>query len=172
MGNRDWGAGTRSVLPYERMTVAEISSQRVAEIAADDAHLYLWTTNGFLEVAFQVARAWGFKPSTVLVWAKNPMGLGPGGAYAVTTEFVLFARRGSLAPCQRWNTTWFNFKRPMRDGSVAHSGKPLAFLDVVEQVSPGPYLEMFSRAAEPRSGWDYHGDQSLGTAVMPGEHAA
>jgi N6-adenosine-specific RNA methylase IME4 len=30
----------------------------------------------------------------------------------------------------------------------------------VEQVSPGPYLEMFSRRS--RLGWDTHGDESLG----------
>jgi N6-adenosine-specific RNA methylase IME4 len=36
---------------------------------------------------------------------------------------------------------------------------------MVEQVSPGPYLEMFSRRA--RLGWDTWGDESLhGTAAM------
>jgi len=33
---------------------------------------------------------------------------------------------------------------------------------VEEKASPGPYLEMFARRA--RFGWDYWGDQSLGTA--------
>lgn len=40
------------------------------------------------------------------------------------------------------------------------------FLDVVEQVSPGPYLEIFARRA--RFGWDYAGDGSLGTVSIPG----
>lgn len=40
---------------------------------------------------------------------------------------------------------------------------------MVERVSPGPYLELFARRA--RFGWDYWGDQSLGTAEMPGEAA-
>jgi N6-adenosine-specific RNA methylase IME4 len=40
-----------------------------------------------------------------------------------------------------------------------HSAKPEAFLDVVEQVSPGPYLELFSRRA--RLGWDTWGDEAL-----------
>jgi N6-adenosine-specific RNA methylase IME4 len=34
----------------------------------------------------------------------------------------------------------------------------------VEQVSPEPRLEMFARRA--RFGWDYYGDESLGTAKM------
>jgi N6-adenosine-specific RNA methylase IME4 len=45
-----------------------------------------------------------------------------------------------------------------------HSAKPEAFIDMVEQVSPGPYVELFARRA--RFGWDYWGDQSLGTAEM------
>jgi N6-adenosine-specific RNA methylase IME4 len=39
-----------------------------------------------------------------------------------------------------------------------------AFLDIVERVSPGPYLEMFARRA--RFGWDYYGNESLGTAEV------
>jgi N6-adenosine-specific RNA methylase IME4 len=45
-----------------------------------------------------------------------------------------------------------------------HSAKPEAFLDLVEQVSPGPYLELFARRA--RFGWDYWGDESLETAEV------
>lgn len=36
-----------------------------------------------------------------------------------------------------------------------HSLKPAAFLDAVERVSPGPYVELFARA--PRLGWDSWG---------------
>ena len=50
---------------------------------------------------------------------------------------------------------WFQWPRG------EHSAKPDAFLDLVEQVSPGPYAELFSRRA--RFGWDYPiGDQALG----------
>jgi N6-adenosine-specific RNA methylase IME4 len=37
-------------------------------------------------------------------------------------------------------------------GRYAHSTKAPGFLDVVEQVSPGPYVEVFQRAG--RLGWD------------------
>jgi hypothetical protein len=40
-----------------------------------------------------------------------------------------------------------------------HSAKPEAFLDMVEAVSPGPYLEMFARRQ--RLGWDTWGDEAL-----------
>lgn len=165
----NWNAkwlGYESKVPYERMTLDEIKALPVADLAADDAHLYLWTTNGFLRRSFEVVEAWGFKFSTLLTWCKAPMGLGLGGAYSITTEFVLFARRGSLAPLQRMDSTWWQMKRPYNhNGAPAHSAKPEAFLDRVEQVSPGPRVELFARRA--RFGWDYWGDESLGTAEMP-----
>lgn len=40
-----------------------------------------------------------------------------------------------------------------------HSAKPEAFLDLVESVSPGPYLELFARRN--RLGWDTWGNESL-----------
>jgi N6-adenosine-specific RNA methylase IME4 len=145
------------------MTLAEIKALPVANLAERDAHLYLWTTNRFLVDAYGVAATWGFVPSTLLTWCKAPMGLGLGGAYSITTEFVLFCRRGRLAPLARWDTTWFEFKRPyLTGGGPTHSAKPDGFLDVVEQVSPGPYVELFARRA--RFGWDYWGNESLGTA--------
>src|SRR5512135_3940924 len=63
-------------LPFPSMSVTEIMALRPA--AAPDAHLYLWTINAYLRDAFDIAEAWGFKPSTTLVWAKRPMGGGLG----------------------------------------------------------------------------------------------
>jgi N6-adenosine-specific RNA methylase IME4 len=51
-------------------------------------------------------------------------------------------------------------KRQYLNGKPQHSAKPEFFLDLIEQVSPGPRLEMFSRRA--RLGWDTWGDQALG----------
>lgn len=149
-----------SELPYATMTLDEIRDLPVESLAARDAHLYLWVPNAHLEASYEIARAWGFRPSQMLVWAKTPRGLGLGGAFTNTTEYVLFARRGSLRAVSRMDTTWWRFKRPHN----AHSAKPDGFLDVVEQVSPGPYVELFARRA--RFGWDYYGDESLGTAEM------
>jgi N6-adenosine-specific RNA methylase IME4 len=153
-------AGTgRIALGYETMSVKQITALPVKELSKCDAHLYLWTVNRFVPDAYEIARAWGFTPSTLLVWAKAPRGLGPGGAYAITTEFVLFCRRGSLPPLQRADSTWWQFKRPYENGHIVGSRKPDGFLDVVEQVSPGPYLEMFARRN--RLGWDTWGNEAL-----------
>lgn len=50
-------------------------------------------------------------------------------------------------------TRWFTWPRS------AHSQKPEAFLDMVESISPGPYLELFARRN--RLGWDTWGNESL-----------
>ena len=40
----------------------------------------------------------------------------------------------------------------------AHSTKPDEFLDLIEIMSPKPYLEMFARKKS-REGWDYWGNE-------------
>ena len=144
-------------LAYPSMSVEEISALPVSEWAEDDAHLYVWTINKYVEQAYQVARAWGFKPSTMLVWAKTPLGGGLGGTYRITTEYCLFCRRGTLAAKSKITGTWWNWKRPYVNGYPCHSKKPEQFQTMVEAVSPGPYLEMFARRI--RHGWDAWGNE-------------
>lgn len=158
--------GYVSEIPYKRMTLEDIKALPIADYAADDSHLYLWTTNRFLDVSFAVAKAWGFRFSTLLTWGKAPMGIGLGGAYTITSEYVLFCRRGKLKPLQRIDSTWFNWRRPYNaNGAPSHSQKPEAFIDLVETVSPGPYLEMFARRQ--RLGWDTWGNECFVADGMP-----
>lgn len=157
------GTGASRPLPYASMPVRYMKKLSVEALAADDCALYLWTINGHVEDAYDVARAWGFKPSTLCVWAKNPMGGGLGGSFGISTEFFLYARKGSPAE-RRTIGTWWNWKRHYINGKPAHSAKPDPFYDLVESRHDGPFLELFARRA--RLGWDYWGDQSLGTAEM------
>jgi N6-adenosine-specific RNA methylase IME4 len=140
-------------LTYPTMTVAQIATLDVSGFADKDAHLYLWTINAYIEDAYEIARLWGFRPSTLLVWCKSPKGRGLGGTFPTFTEYILFARRGSLAATDRAATNWWKWERSF------HSQKPEAFLDIVESVSPGPYLEMFARRN--RLGWDTWGNEAL-----------
>ena len=152
-------------LAYPFMTVEQIKGLQVGSIAAPDAHLYLWTVNRYLRDAFDVAAAWGFKFSTLLTWAKNPMGGGLGGdAFGLSTEFCLFCRRGSLEAKERIGTTWFNWKRPYKNGYPQHSAKPAEFAALVERVSPGPYVELFAR--QKREGWHAWGNEVESDVVL------
>jgi N6-adenosine-specific RNA methylase IME4 len=155
----EWGSnGASRPLEYPTMTLEEIASLPVKDWAAKDAHLYVWTINAYIEETYEIVRRWGFRPSTMLTWCKPPNGIGLGGTYSLTTEHVLFARRGTHTASQRVDSTWWQWPRRK------HSEKPEAFLDMVEATSPGPYLEMFARRA--RFGWDYWGNQSLGTGPV------
>lgn len=158
--------------PYETMTVSEIQALPVADLAmtrpaaerdgtrpSGGSHLFLWTTNRYLRDAYSVAAAWKFVPVSVLIWCKSSQGMGHGHAtFRNTAEFVLYCKRGSPRPLTAVDRQWFTWPRG------AHSAKPDAFYDLVEQVSPGPYLELFARRA--RFGWDYWGDESLGTVEL------
>ena len=144
--------GRRTPIPYPTMTLAEIEAMPVSGVAAKDAHLYLWTVNRFLAEGIQIAKAWGFRYTQTLTWAKTPMGLGPGGTFAGNVEFIVLAKRGSLKPMRRVETMWWNWPRTGR-----HSRKPEAFQDIVESVSPGPRLELFAR--RPREGWTVWGNE-------------
>lgn len=172
LGNKDlrrppiYGPQRATRPPYAPLSLEEIAALPVRALAAKDAHLYLWTTQRYLRASFEVAEAWGFSVSCTLTWCKAPMGF-MGGAFRSSTEFIQFCRRGSLPHKTQAPSRWFTWPRvgwTQSDPAAKHSRKPEAFLDLVEQVSPGPYLELFARRA--RFGWDYWGNESLETAVV------
>lgn len=145
--------GASRPLTYPSMSVEEIAALPVRDLADRRAHLYLWTINAYVEDAYEIARLWGFRPSTLLTWCKRPNGKGLGGTYSLTTEFILFARRGVCPAAERVDTTWWLWPRGR------HSAKPEAFMDLVERVSPAPRLELFARRQ--RLGWDTWGNEAL-----------
>jgi N6-adenosine-specific RNA methylase IME4 len=146
-------ADTIYPLPYPSMTLDEIKSLPVQSLAGDDCELYLWTTQKYLSNAFDVLGAWGFRYCQILTWCKQPRGLGQGGVYCPTTEFVLLGRRGWMPKVRRQDSTWYLWKRP----NNAHSKKPPEFFDLIEQTTTGPRVELFAR--ERREGWDAWGDE-------------
>lgn len=149
--------GTRK-LSYPSLSVEQIKQLDVSEHAEVDAHLYLWTINRYVKDAYDVAEAWGFKPSTLLTWAKTTMGGGLGSdGYGLSSEFCLFCRRGSAPALSRINRSWFEWKRPYFNGKPRHSAKPPEFFAMVEKVSPGPRIELFAR--ERRDRWASWGNE-------------
>lgn len=138
------------------MSISDLRALRLP--ARLNAHLFLWTTNAFMDKAYDVARAWGFQPKTIVTWVKTkPDGtpsMKTGNYFRGATEHFLFCIRGSLPlSTDRAYPTAFLWPR------LSHSVKPDAFYDLVESVSPGPYLELFARRQ--RLGWDTWGDEAL-----------
>lgn len=119
---------------------------------AENAHLYLWYTNNYLPDALHVMQALGFRYVTQRTWAKDRIGLGQ--YWRGQTEHVLFGVRGRLPAAVRTESTLIGKGIVPR---TKHSAKPSEFYDEVERVSPGPYLEIFSRT--PRDGWSIWGNE-------------
>lgn len=142
---------------YSTLSIEDIAALPVAELADKNAHLYLWVTNPKLygdrtdgPTPHDVMTAWGFRYVTCLTWIKKPGALGMGFYFRGETEHVLFGIKGDLPiPTDRREVNWF------KAAKRGHSVKPAAFMDLVERVSPGPYVELFARA--PRLGWDSWG---------------
>jgi N6-adenosine-specific RNA methylase IME4 len=131
------------------MTVDEICEEPVGQLAADDCHLHLWTTNAFLFDARRVMEAWGFEYKSCFVWVKPQMGIG--NYWRVSHEFMLLGIRGKPEFRRRDCMSWGEFDR------TAHSKKPAAVRKLIESVSPGPYLELYGRETVPN--WMVYGNE-------------
>lgn len=136
-------------LPYSSMSVEEISRLPIGGLAAKDARLFLWTTNRYIPDAFSVLAGWGFRYKQLLIWAKTDGNMG-GSVAPNSAEFLLVGVKGTPARIDKAKSSVIRAPQPK-----THSVKPPAFGDLIEQVSSGPYVELFARS--PRLGWDSWG---------------
>lgn len=143
--------GTRAATGnhYGGMTVEEIADLPIAKLAAENAHLHMWTTNAFLFDCKAIMEAWGFEYKSCFVWVKPQMGLG--NYWRLSHEFMLFGIRGSAPFGSRSEKSWMECARGK------HSAKPEQVRRIIERVSPGPYLELFGRMKV--EGWTVWGNQ-------------
>lgn len=172
-------------LPYPTMRLEEIAALPVNDLAETGAHLWLWTTNQFLEQALALVPAWGFKRLNMITWAK-PSGFG--NYWIQNTEFLIFAYKER---CQ-FNGKRFipNFHEWVEEGEVMpfeqtpaelaykwprakhgqHSKKPEGSYRLIESVSDPARIELFARDHQPllgpRPGWDVWGNQVNSTVQI------
>lgn len=157
-----WGAGIapRPELAYGTMALTELCNLPVGLWATDDSCLFLWTTNSMLAESLQVAKAWGFEVKTMMTWIKGRIEhnrliqqIGMGHYLRNSTEHILFAIRG------RPTLLAHDVPTALVAPRGEHSEKPAAFYDLVEHVSPGPYLDVFARKQRLR--WDSWGNEAF-----------
>ena len=140
---------------YDTMSIEELHALPVASLADENAHLHLWTTNGFLREAIDLMPVWGFEFKSCFVWTKPSMGIG--NYWRVSHEFLLFGLRGTLPFGSRSLMSWATLDRGR------HSAKPEAVRQMVEQSSPAPRLELFGR--RPADGWTVWGNEIARSAL-------
>lgn len=138
---------------YPTMTLDEITNWTGAiDIAADDCHLFIWTTQKFLPATFDIMKAWGFRYVLTMVWHKAG-GFQPYDLPQYNCEFVLYGRKGSprFVDTKAFMTCF--------DGArTGHSVKPSELYETLARTCPGPRIEMFGRSA--RAGFDSWGNES------------
>jgi len=148
---------------YSLMGIDRIKAMPVADLASENAHLYLWVTNSNIDEGLEVVRAWGFRYISVFHWIKPKLGVG--NYLRNASETCIFAVRGKLPPKCRTQINW------LISYPTLHSEKPREFISVVERVSPEPYLELFCRK-RPASheNWYCWGNETEGGAdvYLPG----
>lgn len=165
---------------YPLMSVREIAALPVGELAADDAHLWLWATGNYLADAIDCGRAWGFRYVNFRPWVKAHSYQTDDGGVRILTEPEVICFEGSrlvtmpqtpgLGQYMRCDAEilllFVRGKLPLpsykpRQTIYAprgrHSAKPACVYADIERMSPGPRLEMFARAR--REGWAAWGNE-------------
>jgi N6-adenosine-specific RNA methylase IME4 len=144
---------------YPTLSLDEIREIPVHLACTASSHLYLWVPNALLKEGLAVMESWGFNYKTNIIWHKvrkdgGPDGRGVGFYFRNTTEIVLFGTRGQLRTLKPGRTQ----VNIIKARKFEHSRKPDDLYDVIEQCSPGPYLELFARGKRPN--WDVFGNQA------------
>jgi N6-adenosine-specific RNA methylase IME4 len=122
---------------YPTMQEGELAAMQMP--AADDCHVWVWTTHKFLPMCLRLLDAWGLKYVCTFVWHK-PGGFQPFGLPQYNCEFAVYARRGTP---QFIDTKAFPVCFDAPRGK--HSEKPEAFYDVVRRVTAGRRIDIFNR---------------------------
>ena len=153
-GNWKRSPNMARALPYPTMTVDEICALPIGNLADDGCHLWLWTTNEYLEAGFAVLRAWGFKYLAPVTWEK-PNGIG--AWFCHRTQTMLFGYRSPLRMRAKYKPTIIHAP------ASHHSAKPNESYDLIESVSEPARIEIFARPWTPmfprRDGWDVWGNE-------------
>ena len=153
---------------YATMSLDEIKALPVSEVAAENAHLYLWVPNALLPEGLEVMRAWGFRYVTNIIWAKRrkdggPDGRGVGFYFRNVTEILLFGLKGHMRTLAAGRSQVNMLETRKRE----HSRKPDEQYELIESCSPGPYLELFARY--PQEGWTVWGNEASEDVIPQGK---
>lgn len=152
---------------YDIMSMDDLASLRVGEVPIQDISkeksvLLLWTTGPFLEVSFDIIKAWGFKYKTFgFNWVKvNKDGsiyTGMGNYTRANLEMCLLAQKGGGLPVQNHHIRNTHLHPRMK-----HSQKPPLFRNLIEELFENEEttynkIEIFGRGIG--QGWDGFGNE-------------
>lgn len=152
---------------YPTMSIREIKSLPIPDMADDNCILFLWATMPLLQEALDVIKAWGFQYKTCgFVWVKKTSQgrnhVGMGHYTRGNAELCLIGTKGKL---KRINGS---ISQIVETVVREHSKKPnLVRKLIVDLYGDIPRIELFARGDKARDlfdfnrfdGWDVFGNQ-------------
>jgi len=152
-GSGDSGGASRH---YPTVTLDDLKTLPVPEIAADNSLLFLWATNPHLDQAIGLGKAWGFQWAPVaFIWDKGRVN--PGFYTMSQCELCLVFKRGRI-PQPRGAR---NVRQLVHAPRSEHSRKPGEVRRHIEAMFPTQRkIELFARPSsrEPvPGGWETWG---------------
>ena len=158
--SRPMSSGSAVTNHYPDMTLSEMQSLPVKDIADNDCLLFLWSISPQLEGAMQIGQVWGFKYATVgFIWDKH---LPITGNYTMSQcEMCLIFKKGKI-PQPRGKR---NIRQFLSSKRGSHSDKPDEVRHRITEMFPTQSkIELFARVSDrlfpPMEGWDYWGNEA------------
>jgi len=164
------GEGRSANVHYKTEEVDKIKDLPVNELLADDGAFYMWMVDWCPQDALDLLAHWGLRHvTTAFTWIKT----NGEGALDIWDKSTWHMGQGYWTranPEQCWLATKGNPKRLYADVRqlivapvMEHSRKPDEWLDRIERLTEGDYLEL--QARRPRRGWVSWGDELEWTGV-------
>jgi N6-adenosine-specific RNA methylase IME4 len=138
---------------YGTMTQKELIQlgDKIKDITADDAAIFLWTTNIKLPEALQLLELWGFSHKGQIIWNKINSNALEGHWLRLKHEILLLGSKGQLTPKSKPPSV-------ISTERTRHSKKPGVFAEWIEKMFPEQSkIELFARSS--RAGWTVWGDE-------------
>lgn len=161
------GSHKGAAAKYPCVKLCDLKRIPVADVAEKDCVLFMWATFPMLPEAHELLSAWGFKHKTGFAWHKKTKhgksAFGTGYVLRSAAEVLLVGTRGKPKPLNRSTR---NVIETVEDADNCieamvreHSRKPDVQYEIIENLFPGPYLEMFARQRW-SDNWDAWGNQT------------
>lgn len=165
------GDGRSANVHYKTEEVDKIKGLPVGELADENCALYMWMVDWCPQDALDLIAHYGFKHITTAftwiktngdaadldLWANSTWHMGQGYWTRANPEDCYFATKGNP------KRLYADVRQLITAPVMEHSRKPDAWLERIERLTEGDYIEL--QARRPRKGWTSWGDELEFTGV-------
>jgi N6-adenosine-specific RNA methylase IME4 len=145
---------------YPTLTLEELKALDIDRIAAKNCVLYLWVTAPLVEEALELAKAWGFRYKSQLVWVKEGGSPGLGHWWRINHEILFNLIKGDFPT----PPLAARFSSVIKAKKGAHSEKPAKVRELLDRMYPAhAKVEIFAR--EKAKGWTSIGNEIDGADI-------